>query len=251
MFVILVPYYELLFRLYSGTGDRAMPYLITLLFSLSLGALISLLCRLSKSIRANSIISGCLLFILPSCYLVQYFVYRSFNVFYDINTMSNGAGQAFADFGSDIRRIVISPEGISAIALFYLPFVLFILLSIAGHLKPLIEKISLKGGVLLIVSIVVFFILGRLTVFLSKIYEPMYTSEYNYQNAVTSMGLATAVRLDLMHLASGKSEGFVIDEDEEKVVAVTALATNLRPVSPAEASQAPANIPNVEDAQSV
>ena len=129
-FLILILYYELLFKLYSGTGTGAFSFLIISLFSLSIGAILSILSGLTKNGLVNRIVSGIILFVTPVIYLVQYFVYRSFNVFYNINTMTNGAGQAFTGFAGDILRIVISFEGISAILLFFLPFFAFIAFAI-------------------------------------------------------------------------------------------------------------------------
>ncbi|MCR5177619.1 MAG: sulfatase-like hydrolase/transferase [Lachnospiraceae bacterium] len=221
-FLILILYYELLFKLYSGTGTGAFSFLIIALFSLSIGAILSILSGLTKNGLVNRIVSGIILFVTPVIYLVQYFVYRSFNVFYDINTMTNGAGQAFTGFAGDILRIVISFEGISAILLFFLPFFAFIAFAIIKRDKEMMPGLSRRSFAVLALSAAAFFVLGRLAVSFNDIYRSLYSSEYNYQNAVSSMGLATGLRLDIMHLIAGDTEEFVfVDTDVDTDIADT------------------------------
>ncbi len=213
LFIVLIAYYEILFRYLVGIKLEPESFLITMLFSISVGFLLCLLSGISGNDRINRFFTGVLLIFIPMVYLIQFFVYRSFNVFYDINTMNNGAGQAFTEFGADMKRIVLSSEGILSIALFFLPTILWGVAVAFGRHKVLVMPRSALSGLIMAVCSLAFFVIGRMAVNRSVVYEPMYTTEYNYQNVVCAMGLATGIRLDLIKSVSGRGDDFEIAED--------------------------------------
>ena len=59
---------------------------------------------------------------------MEFLVYRQFKVAYDINTILNAATDALGGFGADIRRLIFCFDGISHIALFLLPLILWFVL---------------------------------------------------------------------------------------------------------------------------
>ena len=86
---LIIIYYETVFKIATGTEITSDSVLINVLFSLSYGAVVAFLCRLSRKERVNRVITGLFLIVIPVIYMIEFFVYRSFNVFYDIN----GIGQ--------------------------------------------------------------------------------------------------------------------------------------------------------------
>ncbi|MCR5596045.1 MAG: sulfatase-like hydrolase/transferase [Lachnospiraceae bacterium] len=232
--LFLIVYYELLFRFFAGTEREVISLVITLLFSLCYGAVLALLSRPTSDPKKNKIITGILLFIIPVFYLVEYFVFRSFNVFYDLNTVVNGAGGALTEFTADIMRLVLNPNGISCIILYFLPLIIFVLFL---HKKISFERRSIPAGSVLFICAVLFFVSGRFLLDQNEQYKMMYSEEYNYQNVVGYMGLGTGLRLDSARMIMGdeyssETEEFVImtaEQTEEPALAETAEEPEAKP----------------------
>ena len=195
--LFLIPYYELIFRT-STTGDFSLlSVMLTLLFSFGYSAFAAIPMRLFKSPRTNRIITSIILFVIPVIYLIEFFVYRSFKVFYDVNTVVNGAGGVAAGFKADVARLVFCYDGISRILLFLLPFLVYVFFiskkDPASKYKPSDILYFAVTGIILI------FLTGMVTTHTNR-YKNVYDTEYNYQSAVESLGFGTGVRLDVMRI---------------------------------------------------
>ncbi|MCR5304280.1 MAG: LTA synthase family protein [Lachnospiraceae bacterium] len=210
-------YYELLFQIAVAAESEPVSVVIKILFSLSYGAVFAILMRPATSHAVNKIITAVWLFMVPVLYLVEYFVYRSFNVFYDLNTVLNGAGGAVTGFGGDIMRIVLSPEGVICLALFYLPFLAFVFY---GNKKLEFGRVNSAEIAVYLAYGIVFFLCGSLVVESNDRYRHTCSEEYSYQNVVSGLGFGTGLRLELARLMFGAGSGqdggeFVFETEAE------------------------------------
>ena len=194
LFPAVLFYYETVFRLSTVGGYVRLGTAIMLLFSFSYGGIGYLLSTLFKNPKANRAITATLIGLSALPFLVEYFVYRAFKVFYDLNTVAGGAGDAVGGFSGDIFHLVFSLDGFFKLLLFALPFVLYLVLGkrfLPANRAYARLRIIAAGGML------VFYLAGILLISFSSVYRPMYRTEYNYQSAVGNFGLLTGLRLDI------------------------------------------------------
>ena len=247
IFSLIILYYETVFKIATGTEITPGSVMVNVLFSLCYGAVIALLCRLTRKERVNRVITGILLFVIPAVYTIEFFVYRSFNVFYDINTVINGAGGALAFFGGDIRRLLISPGGIALFVFMFAPFLVYI---IVGRKKLDAGRYPKSDFALLILAAFVLFMITRARIDTDENLKEMYTDAYSFQNAVAEFGFATGLRLDCMHLNGGDDSDFVYladDTEDEETVSVpeTEPEEELDVAAVEEQKEAPVEEPEV------
>jgi len=210
IYALLIPYYELIFRLYTARSFRADAVLVTLLFSLGAGAFLALLLRVSPHRLLNRIVSLVLLFLVPLLYIIEFLIYRSFKVFYDVNTCVNGAGGAITGFMGDILRLIFCVDGLSAIFLFLLPFILY---SVFGIRRIPSSKWKNSDVLFMVSGFVIANALALILVYAIPSLSMMYKEEYNFQSVVEEMGLATGLRLDILKAIRGDKVGFTIEEN--------------------------------------
>ena len=144
-----------------------------------------------------------LIFALP--FLVEFFVYRQFKVFYDLNTVLGGAGDVAGGFMSDVVRLVFSADGLLHITLFLLPTILYAIFGRKLCFKTDISAAFRYGTVF---GISIFFIAVLFTVQFSTPFRNAYETQYNFQSAVSNFGLITGIRLDAARNISGNDSGF-------------------------------------------
>lgn len=197
LFPVSICYLELVFRFSTVYGAFHIGILYTMLFSLFFGILPELLCSISKNPRINRIIKAVLLFLLAIPYLVEFFVYRAFKIYYDVNTITGGAGDAMGGFAGDIFRLIFCFDGLIHILLFLLPFLLYVIL---GRFFDPAKAATAKIRIFLAGTGLIFYLLAVLLIHYNPVCRPMYTKEYNYQSAVSHFGLLTGIRLDLKKL---------------------------------------------------
>lgn len=211
IFSLIILYCETVFKIATGTEITPKSVLINVLFSLCYGSIAAILCRMFRKETVNRVITGIILFVIPAVYTIEFFVYRSFNVFYDINTVFNGAGGALAYFQGDILRLIISPAGIAAIIFMFAPFLVYVFF---GRKKLPATRFLKSDFALLMIAAFVFFMIARARIDTDESMRLMYTSGYSFQNAVAEFGFATGLRLDCMHLNGGDDSDFVYLEND-------------------------------------
>ena len=203
VFLLLIPYYELIFRISTTRDLSPLSVFVSLLFSIGYSAFITLIARPFGKQKANRLMTGILLFILPVLYLVEFFVYRSFKVFYDVNTVINGAGGVAAGFKADVGRLVFCYDGISRILLFLLPFLIYIIFI---RRKDPAKRHRLKAAFLLLFAGFILVFSSGAIVSKNEILKNMYFEDYNFQSVVESLGFGTGVRLDVFRLIKGDDD---------------------------------------------
>ena len=135
-------------------------------------------------------------------FLIEYFVYKFFKVFYDINTITAGAGDVAGEFTGEIFSLVFSLDGIFKILLFFLPMVLY--LTIFKYLSPA-KRINAKKRCFVAFALVMICFLNFICIKLSPVHSQGYKDFYTFQSAVSNYGLMTALRLDVIYYFSGNS----------------------------------------------
>ncbi len=197
LFPVVLFYYESVFRI-STTGDFfSLGTIYTLFFSAFYGGILYLLCSLFKKRVVNRIITTVLLIATAIPFLVEYFIFRQFKVFYDVNTITGGAEDAVGGFMADIKIMIFSFDGLLKIVLFFLPAILYLIFGsrfVPAYRSNMIMRIfsSICSVTLYLVTI--------LLITFNSIYQPLYTSQYNFQSALSNFGLYTATRLDIKNI---------------------------------------------------
>lgn len=233
-------YYEAVLRLsvFGSAVGGATVYAV--LFSIAYGILGYLLAGLTGKKWVNYAITLALILLTAVPYLVQYFVYRQFNVFYDLNTMLSGASDAVTDYSGILFSMIFSIEGISRIVLFLLPTVLY---AIFGRFA-VPEKASWKRRIACVCLLAAAWGGSLWGISRSSALSLVFGKEYHYQTAVEKFGLITAMGLDLTAM-DGEGGGF---EYAEPVTVPTAAPTEppTEPtVPPTQTTQPPTEPPVV------
>lgn len=219
-------YEEAVFKLSTTVQPLGLNVLVMLLDAAVLGILLWLLSALMKTRKARRAFRLAVLVILPLLFCVEYFIYRQFKVFYDLNTVFNGAGHAVVGFAEDIRRLVFCFDGLSHIFLFFLPALLY---RFFGRRLDGGGAISRGQQRLALVQAAALFALKLLLVLAVPVYAGTYGKQYNFQNAVDTFGLLPALRLDLrsgvfssdeVEFAPAEPEPEALPEPQEAAAAV-------------------------------
>lgn len=194
VFSIIIFYYEILLNIFTVQEFFNINWLYVLLFSFSYGGFILLLLTLIKNKKAIHIVSSVLLVLLPILYLVQCFVYFQFKVFYDLQTMFGGAGDALNGFSGEIFSMIFSFKGAVAIILYFVPFVLFMVFA-----KQIIRNIEIKlfSYITATINTVLCYGLALLLIMTNTVSFSVYKTEYNYNSAIYSFGFMSAFRLEI------------------------------------------------------
>jgi len=193
-FPLAMVYYEIIFKLCTGGKLICLGSLVMIFFAMFLGGFLWLLSTISKRAWLNRTIGAVLLFIFAVMYLVEYFVVRQFQMFYDTNTVFAGAGGVLSKHTGDIKALIFCFDGISKILLFFLPGIL--LLS-AGAYFMLCRKVNRNKRILTMSLVLECYLMMFLTVTFTPSLARLEKGEYEFEAAVKNFGLMRSVYLDL------------------------------------------------------
>lgn len=221
-------YTEIVFKLSVETLHTGSSFVFLALFSLCVGLIVSGIISLLPK-KAVQILIPFYLGVLFLIFIVEFLVYRQFKVAYDINTILNAATDALGGFGADIRQLIFCFDGISHIALFLLPLILWFVLreKIIGELpqKGIWQRrtgqtiyfwlVHLAGGAACY-GVALFLILC------CGLHKDIYTNQYNFESAVMQFGLGEGLCLDIRNLASFKTSTPVFESMNVEFVQDTA-----------------------------
>ncbi len=220
LFPAIVVYYEIVFHLSSVGGYDAASFLIMLMFSLGTGFLCQGIRSIINNKKARVAVTVLLMFAVMLSYLVYYFVFLQFKVFYDINTVLFGGGDAANGFAAQILSLILSFEGISHIFLFFLPIIAYEItrrvLKKRG-IRFLVKYHSKKTAGFLVTAAIIFMTATSIVRGI-PVLRKIYADQYSFSNVIRKMGLLTAIRRDVVRLASGegKSSSFTFAEADEE-----------------------------------
>ena len=207
IFVGIMPlvlfYYEALFHISTSHGFFSLGTLCTMLFSFAYGLICYLLITITKKAKAIRIITASVIGVFAVPYLVEYFVYRQFKEFYDLNTITGGAGDALTSYVNETLALIFCFDGISNILLYFTPLALYLIFS--KHLVPVMPS-SAKKRITAAATSVFCYALSILLVLTNSVLAPLFTSQYNFQSSMQKFGLVTSAGLDVKKLAFGSGD---------------------------------------------
>lgn len=208
---IFLFFYELVFRLVTGGSFGFYPLLYVLLFTGVLSAVLHLVFTAVGNIVYRHITSSVILFLFSLPYLIEYFIFRQFKIFYDINTVFAGGKGVLTSFKGEMRELIFSTEGIIVIAIFLIPTIVY---TAIGWMIPIGEPVHWRERIITVAAGILAFLSGWIFVLQHPVYSIQYTNEYNFQYAVNHFGLSTAIRLDIENMMSPKvDDSFIIFPD--------------------------------------
>ncbi len=193
-FSLTLIYLEVLFRLTTVGNVLTMGLVYTLLFSVVYGSLGYLLSTISKKPLVNRIIAGVMLGVTCVLYIVQFLIYKQFKQFYDINTMTGGAGDALTSYFKELMVLIFVQGGIWIILLMFIPLALYLIFQ-KGWLHP--QQSRARTRFLTVLYSLTIYMVTVLLVLTNPLYASTYHQQYNFQTAVSDLGLMTGLRLDV------------------------------------------------------
>ena len=205
VYSLVIFYLECVFSLTTAGSIFGMNLLFVMLFSIAYGTIGYLLSTLFKNKKVNFIISNVWLIASAVLYIVQFLIYKQFKLFYDIDTMSGGAGDMFTSYFKELLVLIFLRGGIFIMLLMALPAVANILW---GRKVIKFGRTPMRIKILSVCTAVLCHILVLLLIFIHPVYRPMYKSLYNFQDAVSNFGLVTGMRLDVQKQLFGKDIEF-------------------------------------------
>ena len=200
-FVLTFIHFELTLKFSTSKLPHDINLVYISLFSAAVGLAVFLLLSLLPG-KVSRIVTPVLLFLIGIGIYVVYLSYREFLVFYDIETMLNGAGGVFGQFMGESMRLVLNFSGITRMLLLLLPCAVSAIFFRPLHLD---WRISWQGAVVTLAASLLLTAGTSLLVQNDSTYSASFGSEYNFQTSVSSFGLFTSLRLDLQKLAFGQS----------------------------------------------
>lgn len=189
----------------STTGGFWPNIIFILLFSAAIGLLFDLLLSCLPTRRANKLAHIALFAVLGVVFCVEYFVYREFKLFYDLRTVTAGAGDAATGFADQIWALILSPTGIVHILLFLTPAIAY---AVWGTGTPSLAK-TLEASAVFPArvrwarDVIIVQVCALLIVSCTGTYANTYGEQYSFQSAVTSFGLLTGLRKEIQALVTG------------------------------------------------
>ena len=210
-------YMEIVFKLSVETLHTGSSFVFLALFSLCAGLVVSGVISLFPK-RAVRVLTPFYLGFLFFIFIVEFLIYRQFKVAYDLNTIWNAATDALGGFGADICLLIFCFDGISHIALFLLPLILWFVLrkKITGRLpgkgigrrhtgKAVYSSLALVAGGAACYGAALFLILC------CGLHKDIYTNQYHFESAVMQFGLEEGLCLDIRNLASSQTSAPVFE----------------------------------------
>ena len=218
IYALLIPYFECVFNLSTVNQLFTWGTPIMLLFAIPFGLIGYLIVSLFRTPKAHYIASIVWMVLITIPYQVQYFVYRGFKLYYDLNTMVYGAEDMVGGFSDIALQLIFSWDGIFKILLFVLPAVLFAVFGrdLYERKKPIPVNALFRS--LAAAVTVLCYCLALLLTYSKDVALTAYKTEYNYQSAVQHFGLLTGMRLDLQNMWGGVEKGDFEDVPALEVV---------------------------------
>ena len=199
---LMMAYMEILLRLL--TGNELWPGLpFALLFSMSAGFLISLLVSLINHAKTVRAIACVLLFAFCTVFSLQYFMFASYRVFMNFETIFLEAGNVIGEFSGVLVSVILF--GIPIIIAFYMPLVLFLILTThkrtpygPGAGKTRINSLRMTAVLLVLAAAGQVIIINA-----SENDGAAFHLEYNFDSSSQRLGILAGVSLDLWYNAFG------------------------------------------------
>lgn len=209
---MIVFYYELIFNLFTVNTLLSRRIIYILLFSIVCGGIGTWFCSLLTKGTPHKFVKTILIFGVSIPFLVEYFVYKQFKIFYDLHTITAGAGDAVSGFKSQIVEMITSAQGMLAIVLFLLPTFLY---AIWLQRYDPVKYTRKHYRIILMLSVIVIFLVSIIGIGLDPACRRIYGKQYNFQEAVSNFGLLTGIQKEIQKNILGLDDEFeAVSSDE-------------------------------------
>lgn len=225
---------ELLFKL-STTGASWPALGFVVANSVVFGLVLDLLTSLLPWPVANRTLRAALLFVLGFAFGVEYFVHCEFKMFYDLATVTSGAGHATSGFSDQIEMLVFTPSGIAHVVAFMAPFVVYLTLMRRDPGTQLGRRWLLG----LATAAVVVQVTAEVALAGSGTFGLALSQRYNFQTVVQNFGLLTGVRREVENsLMGSRGTSFSTDDTRSASTGETVTETSDPEAASSEKSEA-------------
>lgn len=209
LFPLVLVYFEVMLRLFSGTGLFAH-LIYPVLFGLAAGFFLSCITSLFSR-KVNRIITIVLLFVTGLLFITECIVKQSFQYYMPLDAIKSGAGDVAGAYLSEAFRAIV--HGLPVIVLFFLPGILYVIFGKkyipARRRKPIgCAKILGYSAVLMLCAVLI----ANVGSSANK-----YKKQYKFNTATEYFGLLTSLRLDAKYSLFGNdaADSFVMAEAAE------------------------------------
>ena len=193
-------YYEVLLKILTGQHFLTINTICFILTSLAAGCILTLIASLTRLETLNKWIGFIFVEAIALVFLLSYFVYDSFKVFNDIQTIAQGAGGIATEFGSTVLNVI--KTGLGTIALYEIPALLFILLFFILRILSF-KKRNGRYLLLLLICFLIFEAAGLVLMMRNENSRRKLTRNYGFDPVTTTYSLQTAYKLDALYLIFG------------------------------------------------
>lgn len=204
-FAVTVMYLEFVFRIATVGNILSQGFLYTVLFSIAYSTIGYLLSSLFKKRVTNRLIASVLILVTSLAYIVQFLIYKQFKQFYDINTMTGGAGDALASYFAELMDLIFRQSGIVVVLLMLVPFVAYLFIN-RGPVRACVSTMWVR--IVTVAAAAALYVLTVVLVLMHPVYGPVYHGQYSFQSAVSNLGLITGLRLDIQNTLFDSDSGF-------------------------------------------
>lgn len=180
--------------------------------SLFFGYSIEFLTSLSNYSKLNKTMRIVLVTGITIVFIINYFVYKMFKIFYDINTIFAGAGGAISEFQDLILGMIFSASGFTHLMLFLIPCVFYIWFTLKVDTGTSMRESGWKP---VIIGLIASLFIDSCGIYLPEVYRNMIHAQYSFQTAINSFGLLSGITLDVVHLFVSSSDFEDVEEIEE------------------------------------
>ena len=205
IFPVVLLYYEILLCVTTVGGLLQTGSIFLVVLCGAYGLICWLLTSLFPGKKGRHIASVFIVALTALPFGVEYFIFRQFGLFYDVNTITGGATDAVTGFTDAMFSLLFSVNGIVMILLFLLPA---LILAIFGRRILPGAKVGIRRRILAAILAILLFGGARAGLLLFKPLNLLWTTQYNYQSAVEAFGLITGIGLDLRENLAGTDTGF-------------------------------------------
>ncbi len=246
LYLVVLFYYEVVFKLSTRGSFFEWGTVFALLFSLAFSGIGYLLATLSKNKLVNHIVTLCYLFLLAMVFLIEYFTFKQFKIFYDLTGMFSGAGDALADYTKELMALIFSVDGLTRILLFFLPTILYAIFGVwKGFVVP--QKSNYLKRIIAGCAMVLAYLVCYVSISFHPVLSLTYSKEYDFQTAVHGFGMLSALRLDVRELMFPKEVDFEVGSDIPNVIPTPSQPTTYDPSDPSQPTEPIVYAPNVMD----
>lgn len=196
-YAVALFYFELILIMMTTGFGSVMYVLYVALFSVALGEIIEFALSFIKKPLVIRIIKTVFLFINGILFIAIYLTYQEYLMFYNLETMLAGAGGALTEYQHEIKLLIFSVSGITAITLLLLPGILYSVFGLKLK-KDKITEFTREKRIAVIGIMCASLFIGQLAIESNVEDNSIYTDQYSFDQAVPRFGLLRSLAMEIV-----------------------------------------------------